>query len=133
MSATNITVRISGFVIKTSGQTVGIDRNFKMSKNASEISVIFWVFLRARRRKRINRSDKTIEFYLREGRSADTVVNVTTIEFRFRAVVLAEKFGLTETFEKLSVAGSHSRAHGYTVGLFAESIIECKTVESSAT
>ena len=133
MSATNITVRISGFVIKTSGQTVGIDRNFKMSKNASEISVIFWVFLRARRRKRINRSDKTIEFYLREGRSADTVVNVTTIEFRFRAVVLAEKFGLTETFEKLSVAGSHSRAHGYTFGLFAESITECKTVESSAT
>ena len=97
-----------------------------------KFSVIFWVFLRARRRKRINRSDKTIEFYLREGRGTDTVVNVTTIEFRFRAVVLAEKFGLTETSEKLSVAGSHSRAHGYTVGLFAESITECKTVESSA-
>ena len=83
-------------------------------------------------KERINRSDKTIEFYLREGRGTDTVVNVTTIEFRFRAVVLAEKFGLTETFEKLSVAGSYSRAHGYTIGLFAESITECKTVESSA-
>ena len=31
-----------------------------------------------------------------------------TTEFRFRAVVLAEKFGLTETFQKVSVAGSHS-------------------------
>ena len=34
-----------------------------ISKNASGVSVISWVFLRARRRKRINRSDKTIKFY----------------------------------------------------------------------
>ena len=30
MSATNITVRISGFVIKTSGKIVAIDRNFNV-------------------------------------------------------------------------------------------------------
>ena len=43
--------------------------------------------------KRINSSHKLVEFL--SGRSsADTVVNVATIEFTFRAIVLIEKFVL---------------------------------------
>ena len=39
---------------------------------------------------------------------AYTVVNVATIEFRFRAIVLIEKFVLDVAYEKIGVAGSQS-------------------------
>ena len=42
--------------------------------------------------KRINSSDKLVEFLSGRRSGADTVVNVATIEFRFRAIVLIEKF-----------------------------------------
>ena len=67
-----------------------------------------------------------MEFYFREGRGADTVVNVTTIDFRFRDAVLVENFVFDETYEKVSVTRSHFSAHGYTVGLFVQTITECK-------
>ena len=44
--------------------------------------------------KRINSSYKLIEFLSGRRSVADTVVNVATIEFRFRAIVLIEKFVL---------------------------------------
>ena len=67
--------------------------------------------------KRINSSYKLIEFL--SGRSgADTVVNVATIEFRFRAIVLIEKFVLYVAYEKIGVAGSHFCTHGHTIDLF---------------
>ena len=50
-----------------------------------------------------------MEFYFREGRGADTVVNVTTIDFRFRDAVLVENFVFDETYEKVSVTRSHFR------------------------
>ena len=44
--------------------------------------------------KRINSSYKLVEFLSGRRSGADTVVNVVTIEFRFRAIVLIEKFVL---------------------------------------
>ena len=44
------------------------------------------------RLKPIDSSYKLIEFLCGRRSSADTVVNVATVEFRFRAVVLIEKF-----------------------------------------
>ena len=41
------------------------------------------------------------------GGSADAVVNVTTVEFRFGAVVLTKKLMFDKTSEKIGVAGSH--------------------------
>ena len=66
--------------------------------------------------KRINSSYKLVEFL--SGRRSDTVVNVATIEFRFRAIVLIEKFVLDVAYEKVGVAGSHFCAHGHTIDLF---------------
>ena len=69
--------------------------------------------------KRINSSYKLIEFLFGCRRSgADTVVNEATIEFRFRAIVLIEKFVLDVAYEKIGVAGSHFCTHGYTTDLF---------------
>ena len=44
--------------------------------------------------KRIKSSYKLIEFLSGTRSGADTVVNVATIKFRFRAIVLIEKFVL---------------------------------------
>ena len=44
--------------------------------------------------KRINSSYKLVEFLSARRGGADTVVNVATIEIRFRAIVLIEKFVL---------------------------------------
>ena len=60
--------------------------------------------------KRINSSYKLVEFL--SGRRR------TTIEFRFRATVLIEKFVLDVAYEKIGVAGSHFCAHGHTIDLF---------------
>jgi len=58
------------------------------------------------------------------GGSADTVVNVATVEFRFGAVVLAEKLVFDKTYEKISIAGSHFGTHGYAIGLFEKVVPE---------
>ena len=57
--------------------------------------------------KRINNSYKLIELISGRRSGADTVVNVSTVEFRFRAIVLIEKFVLDVAYEKIGVAGSH--------------------------
>ena len=44
--------------------------------------------------KRINSSYKLVEFLSGRRSGVDTVVNVATIEFGFRAIVLIEKFVL---------------------------------------
>ena len=56
--------------------------------------------------KRINNSYKLVEFLSGRRSGADTVVNVATIEFRFRAIVLIEKFVPDVAYEKIGVAGS---------------------------
>ena len=55
--------------------------------------------------KRINSSYKLVEFLSGRRSGADTVVDVATIEFRFRAIVLIEKFVLDVAYEKIGVAG----------------------------
>ena len=64
----------------------------------------------------------------REG-SADTVVDVATIEFRFGAVVLAEKLVFDKTYKKIGRARSHFGTDGYTVGLFEKVVPEWKSIE----
>ena len=45
--------------------------------------------------------------YETESCGTDTVVNVATVEVRFRAVVLIEKLLFNAAYEKIGVAGSH--------------------------
>ena len=52
------------------------------------------------------------------GGSADAVVNVTAVEFRFGAVVLTKKLMFDKTYEKIGVAGSHFSTHGHAISLF---------------
>ena len=52
------------------------------------------------------------------GGSADAIVNVAAVEFRFWAVVLTEKLMFDKTYKKIGVAGSHFRTHGHTLSLF---------------
>ena len=54
--------------------------------------------------KRINSSYKLVAFLSGRRSGADTVVNVATVEFRFRAIVLIEKFVLDVAYEKIGVA-----------------------------
>ena len=68
--------------------------------------------------KRIKSSHKLIEFLSGRGSGANTIVNVATVEFRFRAVVLIKKFVFNLAYEKIGVAGSHFGTHGHTVDLF---------------
>ena len=58
-------------------------------------------------RCRINSSYKLIEFLSGRGSGADTIVNVATVELRFRAVVLIKKIVFNVAYEKIGVAGSH--------------------------
>ena len=74
--------------------------------------------------KRINSSYKLIEFLPGIRSGVDTVVNVATVQFRFRAIVLIEKFVLDVAYEKISVAGSHFCAHGHTIDLFIITVSE---------
>ena len=58
--------------------------------------------------------------------SADTVLNVATVEFRFGAVVLIEKLVFTAAYEmRISVAGSHFGTHDRAIDLFVR---EWKTI-----
>ena len=70
-----------------------------ISRNAKQVSEISQVYLRAG----WNELRAVINWFS----GADTVVNVATIEFRFRAIVLIEKFVLDVAYEKIGVAGSH--------------------------
>ena len=65
-----------------------------------------------------------IEFLSGRRSGADIVVNVVTIEFRFRAIVLIEKFVLNVAYEKIGVAGPHFCAHGHTIDLFIITVSE---------
>ena len=73
------------------------------------------------RMKRINSSYKLIEFLPGRRSGADTIVNVVTVEFRFRTIVLIEKFVLDVAYEKIGVAGFHFCAHGNTIDLIYNS------------
>ena len=53
--------------------------------------------------KRINSSYKLIEFLSGRGSGADTIVNVATVELRFRAVVKIKKFVFNVAYEKIGV------------------------------
>ena len=55
--------------------------------------------------KRINSSYKLIEFLSGRGSGTDTIVNVATVELRFRAVVLIKKFVFNVAYEKIGVLG----------------------------
>ena len=78
-----------------------------ISRNAKEVSEI-----------------SQVEFLSGRRSGADTVVNVATIEFRFRAIVLIEKFVLDVAYEKIGVAGCHFCAHGHTIDLFIITVSE---------
>ena len=67
-----------------------------------------------------------IEFLSGRRSGADTVVNVTTVGFRFGAVLLVEKLVFSETYEKIGVAGSHFGTHGHTIDLFIINVGEWK-------
>ena len=55
---------------------------------------------------------------------AGTVVNVATIESRFRPNVLIKKFVLDVAYEKVGVAVSHFCAYGHTTDLFLITVRE---------
>ena len=68
---------------------------------------------------------KLSELLSGRGGSADAVVNVTAVEFRFGAVVLT-KLMFDKTYEKIAVAGSHFSTYGCAISLFVVVTIECK-------
>ena len=68
--------------------------------------------------KRIDSGYKLIEFLSGRRGSAETVVNVATVKFRFGAVLLIEKLVFNVAYEKNSVAGLHFSTHGHAIDLF---------------
>ena len=68
--------------------------------------------------KRIDSGYKLIEVLSDRRGSAETVVNVATVKFRFGAVVSIEKLVFNVAYEKISVAGSHFSTHGPAIDLF---------------
>ena len=68
--------------------------------------------------KRINSSYKLIEFLSGRGSRTDTIVNVATVELRFRAVVLIKKLVFNVAYEKIGIVGFHIGTHGHTIDLF---------------
>ena len=79
-----------------------------MSRKAKEVSEI----------KGIDGGCKFSELLSGRGGSADTIVNVTAVEFRFWAVVLTKKLIFDKTYEKIGVAGSHFSTHSHVISLF---------------
>ena len=63
------------------------------------------------------------------GGSADAIVNVTAVEFRFWAVVLIKKLMFDETYEKIGVAGPRFSTHGHAISLFVVVTTEWKAIE----
>ena len=68
--------------------------------------------------KGIDSSYKLIEVFSGRRGSADIVVTVATVEFRFGSVVLIEKLVFNVAYEKIGVAGSHFGTHGNATDLF---------------
>ena len=57
--------------------------------------------------KGIDGSYKLNELLSGRGGSADAVVHVVAVEFRFGAVVLTKKLVFEKSYEKICVAGTH--------------------------
>ena len=81
--------------------------------------------------KGIDGGYKLSELLFGRGGSADAIVNVAAVEFRFWAVVLAKKLMFDKTYKKIGVAGSHFSTHGYAISFFVIvspkwKAIECK-------
>ena len=74
--------------------------------------------------KRIDSSYKLIKVLSGRRSSADTVVNVATVEFRFWAVILIEKLVFNVAYKKIGVAGSHFGTHGHVIDLFITIVCE---------
>ena len=51
-------------------------------------------------------------------------MNIATIEFRFRAVVFAEKLVFDKTYKKINITGSHFGTHDYAIDLFEKIVSE---------
>ena len=68
--------------------------------------------------KGIDGRNKLIEFFSAGSNSADAVVDVVAVEFRFGAVVLIKKLVFNISYKKIGIARSHSCAHRYTITLF---------------
>ena len=64
-----------------------------------------------------------------DGSSADAVLNLATVEFRFGAVVMIKKLVFNLAYEMIAVAGSYFGTHGYTSDLFITSVSERKPAE----
>ena len=79
--------------------------------------------------KGIDGGYKLSELLSGRGGSADAVVNVTAVEFRFGAVVLTEKLMFDKTYEKIGVAGSHFSTHGNVISLFVIVTTEWKAIK----
>ena len=61
--------------------------------------------------------------------SANTVVDVAAVKFRFGAIKLVEKLIFDVTYEKIGVARSHFGFHGDAVDLFVGVIGKWKAVQ----
>ena len=68
--------------------------------------------------KGIDGGYKLSELLSGRGGSANAVVNVTAVEFRFGIVALTKRWMFDKTYEKIGVAGSHFSTHGYATSLF---------------
>ena len=68
--------------------------------------------------KGIDGGYKLSELLSGRGGSADAIVNVTAVEFRFWAVVLTKKLMFDKTYKKIGVAGSHFSTLGHVISLF---------------
>ena len=79
--------------------------------------------------KGIDGGYKLSELLFGRGGSADTIVNVTAIEFRFWAVVLTKKVMCDKTLKKIGVTGSHFNTHGYAISLFVVVTTKWKAIE----
>ena len=60
--------------------------------------------------KRVDGGYKLIEFFSAGWNSADAVVDVAAVEFRFGAVVLIKKLVFNISYKKIGIARSHSNA-----------------------
>ena len=79
--------------------------------------------------KRVDGGYKLIEFFSAGWNSADAVVDVAAVEFRFGAVILIKKLVFNISYKKIGIARSHSCAHRYTINLFVIVAGEWKTVK----
>jgi len=74
--------------------------------------------------KRIDTGYNWIEVLSGRRGSADTVVNVATVEFRFGAVILIEKLVFNVAYERTGVARSYCSTYGHGIDLFKVTVRE---------